>query len=137
MAYGTILGQTPTPDFPVGGIILWSGSTSNIPTKWHLCDGTNGTPDLRDRFVVGAGSDYSVGDTGGESKHTLNISEMPRHSHTFVLTSGEGSYSGYRGITPTKHEGFYRNLVTSNAGSSQPHNNLPPYYALCYIMKIA
>lgn len=55
---------------PVGGIILWSGATTTIPAGWQLCDGTNGTPDLRDRFVVGAGSTYAVAATGGSATHT-------------------------------------------------------------------
>ena len=50
---------------PIGGIIMWSGSIVSIPNGWRLCDGTNGTPDLRDKFVVGAGNVYSVNDTGG------------------------------------------------------------------------
>lgn len=50
---------------PQGGIIMWSGSIASIPADWALCDGTNGTPDLRDKFVVGAGSAYNVGDAGG------------------------------------------------------------------------
>ena len=51
--------------FPVGGIIMWSGTIAAIPTGWALCNGSNGTPDLRDRFVIGAGSTYAVGATGG------------------------------------------------------------------------
>jgi microcystin-dependent protein len=67
---------------PKGLISMWSGSIAGIPSGWALCDGTNGTPDLRDRFIVGAGSNYSVGVTGGEATHTLNIAEMPSHGHT-------------------------------------------------------
>jgi microcystin-dependent protein len=66
---------------PKGGIIMWSGATGSIPEGWALCDGTNGTPDLRDRFIVGAGSSYSVGATGGEATHTLSIAEIPSHTH--------------------------------------------------------
>lgn len=63
--YG-ILGSAPsiTP-VPTGGIIMWSGSIGAIPAGYVICDGTNGTPDLRDRFIVGAGNSYSVGNTGG------------------------------------------------------------------------
>lgn len=58
---------------PAGIITMWSGSTSNIPTGWALCNGQNGTPDLRDRFIVGAGSGYTVGETGrGSNTHTNN-----------------------------------------------------------------
>ena len=79
---------------PVGTIIMWSGSIPDIPTEWALCDGTNGTPDLRDRFVVGAGDNYAVGDTGGEAMHTLTLAEFPSHKHTGTTTSN-GSHWHY------------------------------------------
>lgn len=63
------------------GIIMWSGSIANIPTGWYLCDGSNGTPDLRGKFVLGAGGAYSVNATGGEETHVLTESEMPSHTH--------------------------------------------------------
>jgi len=66
---------------PSGVITMWSGSTNAVPSGWLLCDGNNGTPDLRDRFVVGAGGSYSVNDTGGADSVTLSTSEMPSHSH--------------------------------------------------------
>jgi microcystin-dependent protein len=66
---------------PVGGIIMWSGSIATIPSNWSLCNGSNGTPNLQDRFVVGAGSGYGVGATGGANSVTLTVSEMPTHSH--------------------------------------------------------
>ena len=68
--------------FPAGGIIMWSGAQANIPSGWVLCDGNNSTPDLRNRFIVGAGSTYSVGDTGGATTVTLTEAQMPSHSHT-------------------------------------------------------
>ena len=67
---------------PVGGIILWSGSVGTIPSGWGLCDGTDGTPDLTDRFVVGAGGTYTPGDTGGADTVTLALSEIPAHVHS-------------------------------------------------------
>lgn len=67
---------------PSGLICMWSGS--EIPSGWNLCDGTNGTPDLRDRFIVGSGSEYTIGETGGEKEHTLTTDEMPSHSHNLT-----------------------------------------------------
>ena len=69
-------------DIPSGIITMWSGTTTNIPFGWLLCNGLNGTPDLRDRFIVGAGNGYNVGTTGGEAAHTLSITELPSHNHT-------------------------------------------------------
>lgn len=74
---------------PAGGIIMWSGSTANIPTGWALCDGSNGTPNLRDRFIVGAGSSYATGTTGGTNSVTLGSEHMPSHTHTL---SGPGEH---------------------------------------------
>lgn len=72
---------------PSGGIIMWSGSIASIPSGWFLCDGTNGTPDLRDRFVVGAGSTYAVNATGGVDTVTLTAAQTPAHTHSFSATT--------------------------------------------------
>lgn len=81
---------------PSGTIVMWNGTT--IPTGWVLCDGTNGTPDLRGMFIVGydpSDIDYDViGGTGGEKTHTLTINEMPSHSHSVTgTTSMDGDHS--------------------------------------------
>lgn len=84
-----------TPDtFPTGGIILWSGSVANIPTGWALCDGTNSTPDLRNRFVVGAGDTYSVDGTGGNNSTTLTTANLPAHTHSFSGNTSNKSLTG-------------------------------------------
>ena len=136
MAYGTILGQTQAT-IPVGGIILWSGAQTAIPTNWQLCDGTNGTPDLRGQFVIGAGGNYEVGNTGGEAKHRLTENEMPRHRHgnTIAFLSQSGG-NHYLNASSGASMGFVTG-TTTYVGNGGSHNNLPPYYALCYIMKIA
>jgi len=85
-------GETPSSIFPPGGIIMWSGLISAIPTGWALCDGNNSTPDLRDRFIVGAGSTYSRNDTGGANSVTLTENEMPSHDHT-MDNAGSHSHS--------------------------------------------
>ena len=83
---------------PSGGIIMWSGAVSAIPTGWVLCNGSNSTPDLRNRFVVGAGSSYAVNATGGADSVTLSTANMPAHSHSF---SGSGTTNTDRRTTPT------------------------------------
>ena len=77
----TITATIASP-IPRGIIVMWSGAVNATPAGWHICDGTNGTPDLRDRFVVGAGNSYSVGEFGGEASHTLSAGELPSHRHT-------------------------------------------------------
>lgn len=122
---------------PIGGIILWSGSTSIIPTNWALCDGNNGTPNLTDRFVIGAGGSYNVGVTGGEATVTLTISEIPAHAHGFAYQKHQASDTGQSQADCWKAQtsGFTTN--TSQTGGGNSHNNMPPYYALAYIMRIS
>ena len=75
--------------FP-GMILMWSGTIDTIPGGWQLCDGTNGTPNLVDRFIVGAGSSYDVGGTGGSASVTLTTAQMPSHTHTATTTIPSG-----------------------------------------------
>ena len=122
---------------PPGFIGLWSGTADNIPTGWALCDGQGGRPDLRDKFVLGAGTAHAVGDTGGEETHTLTVAEMPNHRHVVNYsnpdnTSTNGSQTRVSSIISS---GTAQGDTTA-VGGSQPHNNMPPYYALCYIMKL-
>lgn len=70
-----------TAAIPSGAVIMWNGLITQIPVGWGLCDGTNGTPDLRDKFIVGAGSSYSVGATGGLSEVSLSSPQIPSHDH--------------------------------------------------------
>jgi hypothetical protein len=148
--YG-IIGTAPAPatPTPAGVIVLWSGSIGSIPAGWVLCNGNNGTPDLRNRFVVGAGSTYAVGATGGSAdaivvSHTHTATSVvtdPGHSHlsTNFGTSnqvGTGTATTSNG-TPTSTETTGITVATTNAsaGTSGTNANLPPYYALCYIQK--
>lgn len=121
--------------FITGMILMWSGSIATIPSGWHLCDGTNGTPDLRDKFVVGAGSTYNPGNTGGENTHTLTTAEMPAHTHnqSGYLNNAGGNRAGvhWQGSAT----GGY-NWPVASTGNGGAHENRPPYYALAYIMKL-
>jgi len=88
------LNTASTHYVPSGGIIMWSGSIGSIPSGWALCDGTNGTPDLRNRFVVGAGDSYSVNATGGANSVSLSTSQIPSHNHSFSGTTSTRSLTG-------------------------------------------
>ncbi len=94
---------------PSGIVAMWSGLIVNIPSGWVLCDGTNGTPDLRDRFLVGAGGAYSVNDTGGADSVTLSTSQMPAHTH------GDGSLS-------TNSAGNHSHSGSTNTTGSHTHS---------------
>ena len=123
---------------PKGGIIMWSGTT--VPVGWALCDGSKGTPNLRDRFIIGSGSSYSIGSIGGETAHTLTIAEMPSHTHKLRIRSSLLPASNITDVDPVRLSisGDWFGVVrsTENTGEDQPHNNLPPYYALAFIMKL-
>ena len=126
----------PGGGVPAGCIVLWSGAASDIPDGWHLCDGTNGTPDLRDRFVIGAGSSYATGATGGNAQVTLTEEQLPAHRHTYSKTSGIDRNYGMSGGANSVIESVSSNSnYSGSTGSGQAVDILPPYYALCYIMK--
>lgn len=118
---------------PQGSIIPWYGSIGNIPNGFVLCDGTNGTPDLRDRFLVGAGYSYTLGNTGGENFHKITIDEMPKHTHGVPIGN---NYYDYGGPPDSGYSGTNGYLNSTSAGGDKPHENRPPYYALYYIMKL-
>jgi len=162
---------------PAGMIMIWSGSVGSIPTGWTLCNGSNSTPDLRDKFVIGAGSTYAVNGTGGSSSVTpsgtisvtgtaLTEAQMPKHFHSLrgpngpftstvpsATASGSGNYGG--GTPDDGSNGYGTNSTGGNSssgtagtgtsnGDAHTHSAtftgtagtvLPPYYALCYIMK--
>jgi hypothetical protein len=160
---------------PSGGIIIWSGAASAIPTGWVLCNGSNSTPDLRDKFVVGAGSTYAVGATGGSANaivvthdHTFSATTSSAADHQHAMAGGTyngantGTLDGTETLKIGDNQGGNQNQyllygtaspatlglsgaagshthtvsgTTSSAGNSGTNANLPPYYALCYIMK--
>ena len=163
---------------PSGLIAIWSGSVGSIPLGWTLCNGQNGTPDLRNSFILGAGNTYAVGATGGSTDsivtshtHTFSVTSTgsgttgsgnavisdPGHSHTIsYIPNLPGGGSGgpdlngtgttkatstaTTGITDSGHTHPFSvstsgSGTTANAGSSGTNANMPPYYALAFIMK--
>ena len=148
--------------FTTGMIMMWSGTIATIPTGWVLCNGSNSTPDLRNKFVIGAHTD-SVGvaystvtgsntQTGGTKdaivvSHTHTATSVvtdPGHLHSGVYTPGSGEAFGFVGANPylsasrntaTNTTGISVATTNSTEGSSGTNQNLPPYYALAFIMK--
>jgi len=131
--------------------------TGNIPEGWTLCDGTDGAPDLRDRFIAGAGGQYNSNDTGGEDNVTLTESELASHSHTGTTSedgdhqhsltefdSGESGNSGpvtgddnQGGTLSTSVNGSHtHNVTVTDTGGDQAHENRPQFYALAFIYKL-
>jgi hypothetical protein len=156
--YGIIGVQaTSGATIPAGLISMWSGSIGSIPSGWYLCDGSNGTPNLTDRFIIGAGSTYAVNGTGGVSSVTLTTNNMPSHTHTATSTvtdpghthstsylaytgSGGGGISGggysFSTITlNTATTGISVATTNATAGSGTSFSILNPYYALAFIQK--
>jgi len=148
-------GNTPVwgNAFVAGMIMLWSGSIDSVPSGWLLCNGSSGTPDLRNRFVVGAGSTYSVGGTGGSADaivvahtHTGTVDSNGAHTHLIGQVNATGIYEDAGGSGPnisspgnlsTNSAGTHTHTFTTNStGSSGTNANLPPYYALFWIMKV-
>ena len=159
-------GDSDFTSVPQGTILPWYGNLSNIPSGFALCNGQNGTPDLRNRFLVGAGDTYNLGTTGGADWVTLTYDQMPRHAHNRGTMEIKGNFggtdvqSGYWGNGAFKvdawghyndyggdfHSNYGKRMsfvasrswtgVTSYEGGNQAHENRPPYYALYYIMKL-
>ena len=156
----------PSSGIPIGGIIMWTGSTA--PTNWALCDGSNGTPDLRGRFVLSSGSvsgltQRFLGQTGGQEQVTLSLAQMPAHvhdvsataqnngshNHTLFSVQGSEAQSGYDGgysvynqaaESTTSTAGLHSHTIIvseTSKGSNSAHENMPPYYVLAFIMRLS
>lgn len=131
---------------PRGIIVMWSGKLDALPAGWALCDGSNGTPDLRNRFVMGVGAPEYHGSTGGATNHRH---QSDKHTHQINLPPlrvrqgyrGYGDFNG-RGVRsrtyalPNQDLNIrpFQSLPATAAIPSADH--LPPYYKLAFIMKL-
>ena len=120
---------------PVGSIIMFNGKAEDIPSGWAICDGTNGTPNLIDRFILA--STY-CGGTGGNSQITLSVSQLPPHRHRLKKcwygksdNADDRQVVRWDGSVSTNDQ-----ILTEETGFGLPINIMPPYYRLIYIMKI-
>lgn len=141
---------------PVGGIIMFcngaalgdknkfdergSGMKGTEYEGWQLCNGQNGAPDLRDRFVVSVGAKYKTGDVGGADSVTLTVAQMPTHDHnnnlTFCYSNAGHDGNDYRVLVSQAGQFKDFGLRISQTGGIQAHENRPPYYALAFLMRI-
>lgn len=139
-------------NMPHGSIILWAGTEFDVPPGWHACNGEMNTPDLRDRFIVGAGPSYPVDSQGGSYPVTLSVEQMPSHSHGVSdpghshsisnmrvtnLSSDDGGTNPYATGSGVQNTNSSKTGVTIQPeGGGQPFDNRPPYFAVLYIMKL-
>lgn len=107
----------------IGSILLWQGSLETIPSSWSLCDGSRGTPDLRDQFVPGSCGLYDPGDSGGVASHEHDF-DSDVHKHNFG--------PGVDLLFGVNHGDDTTEDIVS--GTTNPTSNLPAYYSLAYIM---
>ena len=145
--FGDGSGLTGVSAFVTGMIMMYTGATA--PSGWALCDGQNGTPDLRDRFIVSSGSSHSINATGGSAdaivvSHTHTLTD-PGHTHTYSRAENVAAGSAEYSSDQTKYNVDYgtntsdsgtTGISIDSAGSSGTNANLPPYYALAFIMKL-
>jgi hypothetical protein len=153
---GVVTLTVPPPIFPPSGfvagmIMMWTGVTA--PTGWAICDGTNGTPDLREKFIRGSSLLVPIGSTGGATSVTLTTGNLASHSHTLTngtanvaavcnTIAGGGGGTGIVNNQISRPSGEAVNSAsatisgsTDTAGTADPFNILPPFYALAYIIK--
>ena len=120
---------------PIGSIIMFNGKAEEIPSGWAICDGTNGTPNLLDRFILA--STY-CGGTGGQSQITLSVSQLPPHKHRVAKCwYGKADNANDRQVVRWDESvGTNEQVMTGETGLGLPIDIMPPYYRLIYIMKV-
>ena len=144
-------------NIPIGGIIMWSGN--NVPQGWALCNGKNGTPDLQGRFILGSGRytdegrniNYTIGKGENGQVEVLLTAEqsgLPSHKHKMTIQHDTGTNGGEnkcfvkrKKVAAVDYDTTPPYIGTeylpNGKSALQPHNNMPPYYVLAFIMRIA
>lgn len=128
-------GQHRSQIAPSGMIVMWSGSIGSIPTGWALCNGDNGTPDLRNRFIVGAGDQYPVGGTGGSWEHSHAITVDPSATGV-TIGSTTANVNGDGDPPAALTSAVVNDPQHTHSASSSIAGHIPPYFALAFIMKL-
>ncbi len=125
---------------PEGAIMPWWGVKSELPAGWEICDGSNGTPDLRNRFLRGCEGE-GAGSTGGDAEVTLASDQVPKHSHSVGLDNPGDSSKGWPLCDKTNKQNFWlgskvgQTSDSTSVGEGKPHNNLPQYKMLYFIRR--
>jgi microcystin-dependent protein len=118
-------------------IMMWNGTTA--PTGWAICDGLNGTPDLREKFIRGSSLLVPIGSTGGANQVTLSIDMIPDHTHGLdgVINATNVAPQTSSGFSCTSPNGTSTGISNPGYTGGAPVPTLPPFYALAYIIKTA
>jgi microcystin-dependent protein len=121
-AGAAVINVTP-PGVPSGAILAWSGSIATIPAGFVICDGTNSTPDLRDRFIVGAGTTYAVDATGGSNTVALATVNLPGHTHSVSGTTASDGAHTHNVSGNTSNTGAHTHNVSGNTSNTGAHSH--------------
>ena len=119
-----------------GIIVGWSGNTADIPDGWHICEGNNGTPDLRNKFIRGAPANTAAGNTGGANQHTHANHAALAHTGANVEDHAH-STDGATGVAEEVITDFTHSVTQPANHAAMSHanaNNIPPYYELIWLM---
>ena len=134
--------QLGNHDNPFRTIISWTGTIASIPKGWIICDGSNGTPDLRSRFVRSVPDNTTnPGGVGGSDTHALTTAQMAVHSHSVIDPTHRHAFGDSGWVSGGANTATSSNTLVSpsvsNTGSGSAHENRPAYFQVLYIQKVS